>query len=251
MRGAWRAEAAVATLAVSVALAGCGGASAKHGEAAKSPQQIAADAVAASKNLHSFRLAGTITDADGITRVSAAVAGPGRISFSERRASYVVQVIALGSVTYVKGNRAYYSAQPKLTPAQVTKYTDRWLKVSTASNPSFARDLARETNLSIGLRCWSARKRGLSVAGTGSVGGRAAVIVASDGSEPGGAPGKVYVAATGPAWLLRSVVTGPRKPGGPSACAESTTPRTSDITISDFNQPLPVSAPPSPLDLTR
>jgi hypothetical protein len=251
MRGAWRAGAAVATLAVSVALTGCGGASTKHGEAAKSPQQIAADAVAASQDLHSFRLDGTITDAHGTTRVSGAVAGPGRIGFSERRASYVVQVITVGSVTYVKGNRAYYASQPKLTPEQVTAYTDRWLKVSTASNPSFARDLGRETNLSIGLRCWAARRHGLRVAGTGSVDGHPAVIVASDGSAPGGAPGKVYVASTGPAWLLRSVITGPRKPGGPGACAEPATPRTSDITISDFNQPIALKPPPSPLDLTR
>jgi len=77
------------------------------------------------------------------------------------------------------------------------------------------------------------------------------VIVASDGSEPGGAPGKVYVAATGPAWLLRSVVTGPRKPGGPGACVEPETPRTSDITISDFNQAIALAAPTAPLHLTH
>jgi hypothetical protein len=251
MRAARRAAAAVATVAVAVALAGCGGTSAKHGEAGKSPQQIAADVVAASEQLKSFRLDGTITDAEGTTRVSGAVAGPGRIGFSEQRASDVVQVIALGSVTYMKGSRDYYAAQPRLTPAQVARYENRWLKLSTASNPSFAADLARETNLSIELRCWAARKRGLSVAGTGSVGGRHAVIVASDGSDPGGAPGRVYVAAVGPAWPLRSVVTGPRKPGGPGACAVTATPRMSDITISDFNQPIALEAPPSPLDLAR
>jgi hypothetical protein len=171
--------------------------------------------VAATEHLHSFRLGGTITDASGTVRVAGMVAGPGRISFSEQRASDVVQVISLGSVTYVNASRAYYSAQPKLTPAQVT------------------------------------RKSGLSVTGTGSVGGRSAVVVASDGSVPGSAPGKVHVAATGPASPLRSVVTGSRKPGGSGACAEPTTPRTSDITISDFNQPNALAAPPSALDLTR
>jgi hypothetical protein len=39
------------TLAVSVALAGCGGAGAKHGEAVRSARQIAADAVAAADSL--------------------------------------------------------------------------------------------------------------------------------------------------------------------------------------------------------
>jgi hypothetical protein len=179
------------------------------------------------------------------------VAGPGRIRFSEQRASDLVQVISLGSVTYMKASRAYYAAQPRLTPARVTSYANRWLKLPTASNPSFAADLARETNLGTELRCWAARKSGLSVAGTGSVGGRSAVIVASDGSVPGSAPGKVYVAATGPAWPLRAVVSGPREPGGSGACAEPTTPRTSDITLSDFNLPIALNAPPSPLDLTR
>jgi hypothetical protein len=251
MRGARWAGAAAATLAVSVAQAGCGGSDANHGEAAKPPQKIAADVYAASKQLHSFRLNGTITDAGGTTRVVGAIAGPERISFSEQRASDVVQVIALGSVTYIKASRAYYAAQPKLTRAQVTSYANRWLKLSTASNPSFAADLARETDLSIELGCWAARKRGLSVAGTASVGGRAAVIVVSDGTVPGSAPGKVYVAATGPAWPLRAVVTGPRKPGGSGACAEPTTSRTSDITVSDFNQPIALAAPASALDLTR
>jgi hypothetical protein len=250
MRGAWRAE-AVASLAVSVALAGCGDASAKHGEAAKSPRQIAADVVAATKQLHSFRMAGTITEAGVTTRVSGAVAGPGQISFSAQHGAESVQVITLGSVTYMKGTRAYYAAQSRLTAGQVTSYAGRWLKLSTTANPSFARSITRTTNISIELRCWAARDRGLSVAGEGRVAGRAAVIVASDGSVPGQAPGEVYVATAGPAWPLRSVITGPRKPGGSGACAQPTTPRSSDFTISDFNRPITLKAPPSPLDLTR
>src|SRR5581483_6240673 len=99
MRGAWRAVAAVATLAVALAQAGCGGASPKHGEAAKSPQQIAADVVAATKQLHSFRMAGTITEAGVTTRVSGAVAGPEEISFSAQHGADSVRVIALGDAT--------------------------------------------------------------------------------------------------------------------------------------------------------
>lgn len=123
---------------MAAALAGCGGTSAQHGEAAKSAQQIAADAAAAATHLHSFRLAGTFTEPRGTTRVTAAVAGPGRVSFSEQRPLDSVQVIALGSATYMKASRGYYAAQPKLTPEQVTTYANRWLKLSTASNPAFA-----------------------------------------------------------------------------------------------------------------
>lgn len=151
----------------------------------------------------------------------------------------------------MKGSRAYYAAQPRLTPERVTRYTNRWLRLSTASNPTFAAEVSRTTNLSLELRCWANRRHGMSVAGTASVDGHPAVIVASDGSQPGGAPGKVYVATTGPAWPLRSVVTGPRKPGGSAACAQSTTARAADITISDWNQPIALQVPASPLDLTR
>lgn len=249
MRGTGRAGAALT--AIAVVLAGCGGTGGKHGEAAKSPAQITADVLAATKQLHSFRMRGTITETTGSTLVAAQVAGPGRIGFSEQQGGTAVQVIALGGLTYLKGSRAYYSAQHNLTPAQVARYADRWLKLSTASYPSFSADVARTTNLSLELRCWAQRKGGLSVAGGGTVGGRSAVIVVSDGSVPGSAPGKVYVAATGPAWPLRAVVTGPRRPGGSGACAEQTTARTSDITISDFNQPIALAAPPSALDLTR
>lgn len=35
-----------------------------------------------------------------------------------------------------------------------------------------------------------------------------------------------------------------------AACAQLTIARTSDVTISDFNQPIALAAPPSPLDLT-
>ncbi len=239
----------MATLAISVAPAGCGGGG-RH-EASKSPQQIAADAVAATEHLHSFRLAGTITDANGSIRVTEAIAGPGRIRFSEQRGGELIQVIALGPATYMKAGLPYYSAQPNLSAAQVARFADRWLKLSTASHPSFAAAVRRSTNFSLELRCWAARKRGLSVAGTGTVGGRDAVIIASDGSAPGSAPGKVYVAATGPAWPLRAVTTGPRKPGGSGACYRYTTVRSSDITVSDFDQPISLAAPASALDLTR
>jgi hypothetical protein len=60
MRGLWRTAVTVATM--TVALAACGGGE-KHGEAAKSPSQIAQDAAAATKSLHSFRLDGRLSDA--------------------------------------------------------------------------------------------------------------------------------------------------------------------------------------------
>jgi hypothetical protein len=250
MRGSSRAGAALT--AIAVVLAACGGTGvSRHGEAAKSPTEIAADVVDATKQLDSFRMNGTVTETTGSTRVAAEVAGPGRIGFSEQRGATTVQVLALGAVTYLKASRAYYTAQHNLTPAQVARDADGWLKLSTAAYPSFSADVARTTNLSVELRCWADRKGALSVAGTGRVGGRPAVIVTSDGSVPGSAPGKVWVAATGPAWALRSVITGPRKPRGPAACTQPTTVRASDVTISDFNQPISLAAPPSALDLTH
>ena len=252
MPGAWRTGAAASTLTVALAACGGGGVSNKSGETAKSPQQIVADVVTATESLHSFRLEGEVTDAKGKAQVTAAVAGPGRLRFAERRAGAAADVIALGSVTYLRANAPYFSAQPGLTPAQVARISNRWLKLSTAATPGFAASVARVTNLTIQLRCWAARKHGLSVAGTGNVAGRAAVIIVSDGSVPGSAPGRVYVAASGRTWPLRSIITGPRKPGGTGPCSQpSSTVRASDVTLSDFNQPIAVAPPAASLDLTR
>ena len=84
--------------AIAVVVAGCGG----SGETAKSPAAIAADVVAATKQLHSYRMAGTITRDDGVARVTAAVAGPNRIRYVERRPNTLIQVMVLGPVTYLK-----------------------------------------------------------------------------------------------------------------------------------------------------
>jgi hypothetical protein len=57
----------VTVATMTVALAACWGGE-KHGEAAKSPSQIAQDAAAATKSLHSFRLDGRLSDAQGPSR---------------------------------------------------------------------------------------------------------------------------------------------------------------------------------------
>jgi hypothetical protein len=77
--------------------------------------------------------------------------------------------------------------------------------------------------------------------------------LSNSGADTGTAPGKLYVAATGPTWLLRSIITGPRKPGGPAACANQPgdTPTAADLTLSEFNQPINITAPAGALDLRQ
>jgi hypothetical protein len=234
--------------AIAVGLAACGGSS-PSGEAAKSPRQIARDAAAATKSLRSFRLQGTLTDAEGFGRVSAEVAGPGRIHLALRRASSTFEVITFGAQTYLKASRSYYDALPGLSSSQAEKLSDRWVKVPTSEDPGLRAGAARATNIGVEVGCWAARSRGLRLAGTGTVAGRDAVIVANDGSAPGSAPGKVYVATSGPAWPLRAIVTGPRQPGGTGACAEESTKQTSDITVSAFNQQIHLAPPAGAIDL--
>jgi len=238
----------LALTAVTVGLAACGGGR-PSGEAAKSPSQIAQDAAAATKSLRSFRLEGTLTDSQGFARVSAEVAGPGRIHLALRRASSAFEVITSGAETYLKASRSYWAALPGLTSSQVGNLSDRWVKLPTSQDPGLKAGAARATSIGVEVGCWAARSRGLSLAGTGSVAGRAAVIVANDGSAPGSAPGKVYVASSGPPWPLRAIVTGPRQPGGTGACAEESSKQTSDITVSAFNQPIHLAPPAGAIDL--
>ncbi len=244
------ARRALALTALTVALAACGGGG-KHGEAAKSPSRIAQDAAAATRSLRSFRLEGGLTDAQGFGRLTAEVAGPGKLHLALRRASSAIDVITLGPETYLKASRDYYAALPGLTSAQMATLADRWVRLPTSADRSLQTGVARATNIELEVGCWAARKRGLSVAGTGSVAGRPAVIVANDGSAPGSAPGRVYVATSGPAWPLRAIITGPRQPGGTGACTEESTKQTSDITISEFNQPIHLAAPAGALDLGK
>ena len=248
MWGLWARRGALA--AATIALAACGGGTAKHGEAAKPPAQIVDDVAAASRSLHTFRLDGIGTDAQGSLRLTAVVAGPGRIHLAVRRPSGAYDVIALGQEIYLNATRSYYAALPGLTPDQVARFANRWVKLPTADDAEVQASVTRATNIALQTRCWAARKKGLSIAGTGSVHGRAAVIVASDGSAPGSAPGKVYVATSGPAWPLRSIRTGPRKPGGVGACASASTATTSDITLSELNEPIHLAPPTNALDLS-
>jgi hypothetical protein len=235
--------------AVSVAVSACGG-SGLHGEAHKSPEQIQADTVAALRGLHSFRVAGNVVDAKGAAQISAEIAAPGKALLVERRTSSTLEVITLGPETYLNASRSYWAAQQNLTPTQVAVFANRWLKLPTSSNPNLETGIRRITNPKVMATCLAARKEALRNAGTGTVNGRPAVIVANSGSGPGTAPGKVYVAATGPAWPLRAIVTGPRKPGGPAGCQTSGNTQTaSDFIFSSFNQPINIAAPAGALDL--
>jgi hypothetical protein len=190
-------------------IAACG-ASSGGGEAAKSPRQVLADATAALKRLNSFRLNGSVTDSQGIESFRVAVAGAGRLQAVLRRASGTVEFVVLGGEVYLNATRGYWTSEDRMTSAQAAILADRWLKLPLSDNQGFEAAV-RITGLpGVFAKCWEgweartgARSASSTVVGKGSVNRRAAVILSNNGSQPGSAPGRMYVAASGPAWPER------------------------------------------------
>jgi hypothetical protein len=206
--------------------------------------------------LHSYRVDGTeTTHSLGAMRVTAEVGGPGRIFLVEHLAWGTVELTTLGSEAYVKAPESFWAAQSKLTPALVERFAGRWLKAPTSLVPGLQASVSRLTDVGLTVaQCAAARKgtTALRYAGVGTVAGRAAVVLSNGGADPGAAPGKLYVAASGPTWPLRAIITDPRKPGGPAACADpSETITAADLTLSDFNQPIEITTPTGALDLLQ
>jgi hypothetical protein len=237
-------------LTVVLGLAACGGTQ-RTGEASKSPDRIVADLATAVGGLHSYRIQGTTTDAHGVAQVTAEVAGPGRLAATLRRGPISIELISLAGVTYFRATTSYWAAQGDMTPAQVSNIANHWVKLPNSVSPELQAGVTRITNLARSAHCWTRTKGTLSITGTGTVNGRPAVIVSSDGSEPGSARGSTYIASTGPAWPLRTILTGPPTPGGPAACSVQGESLTAEsITFSGFNQPVSLSAPTGAVDLT-
>jgi hypothetical protein len=245
-----------------VLTAGCGSSSTTStggtsnnpaGEASKTADQIVADVRAALGRVHSFRLRGAQTSATAKSEISAAIALPGKFRATLARGSQLVQLVYLDGKGYFTADRSYWAARSS-NPA-VVRLADRWIETTTALTPQLAQFSALTDSSTIGQCLVGSNHGTLSKAGTASVNGRAAIIVADKGDVPGSAPGMLYVASNGPALPLRAVQSGPRKPGGAldPQCHRSraSTTVTSDELFTDYDQPVVIAAPAHPVSLAQ
>ena len=215
-------------------------------ESSKPPRQILADARRDLAKVHSFHITGSMLDKDGRTRITADVAASARARITVRHGSTTAQLIALPKAEYVKANAAYWKAVGGISdPALLKKLAGRWVKVPPTGNgmTSVLRSLGPAHIAS----CLGTDLGTLAKGGVHSVGRRRAVVIVDRGDKPGTAPGRLYVALSGPALPLRATQTGPRRPGKVTArCNDKNdTTKSSDLRFSAYNKPMRIAAPPN------
>jgi hypothetical protein len=223
------------------------------GEATKTPKQILADVSAALGSVRSYHADGTETDKDGRLHLVADISVSGAARFTIDTAGRTAHMVVAGRRTYIKANRAFWVSQGGPSGAKVAKLlSDRWVKVPGSASRSLTKTLDKLQPRTLAY-CLTQSTGTVTKAGTASVAGRQVVVLADKGDRPGKSPGRLYVAASGPALPLRQLQTGPQRPGSTNArCDDPTSTTTrSDVRLSAFNRPLHITAPRGALDLSR
>lgn len=146
-----RAIAGIVVVVVALGATACGGSSSTsstqpartNGEAAKSPDQILADAKAAATSAHSVHLEGQVpgssTPISVDLHLSAAHKTTGDLDFDGGQADFV----RVGSTVYVRGPLSFYAAIGA-PPAAIASLAGRWIQapVDSAALASFRSFLA-------------------------------------------------------------------------------------------------------------
>ena len=233
-------------------LAGCGsdsndsGSSESNGIESKRPQQILEETAAALRQVKTFHVEGT--QARRTEQVKADVAGPKELRLDLKQRDAKARMVFVDGSVYLNGNAAFWR---KAEAGQDARQLDgRWLKVPGAEGD--LEKIAKEVDPANLSRCLLKDHGTLAPGGKANVDGRPAVVIVDKGDRPGTSPGRLYVAATGEPLPLRTVATGPERPGGKKdpLCDSDTPTRAGDeVVLSRFNEPLDINAPPDALDL--
>jgi hypothetical protein len=248
-----RTRSATAALAIGLLLAACGGGG--NGEADKTASQILADAVAALKSAKSFHIsaksAATGTDALSLD-LDLLTGGSARGKVTSGGAT--ANVVVLGGKFYIQG-RDFWNKFAG--PQAATVIGDRWaILPSNADTSGFVSFVNTDTLAT----CLGISHGTITKGGTTTVAGQGAVILVDKGDKPGTAPGKLYVATSGPAYPLKLETTGTASAGtapGGAECNGSSSGSNGgsgngpgSFTLTNFGTVGAITPPPSPLDLS-
>jgi hypothetical protein len=197
------------------------------------PKAAVVAAIAATESATAVKFAGSITQKNQTIsiNVSASASGTGQGTIGIGRG--VATVRAVGGVVYFKANTAFWTQEGGASTAK--EFAGKW--VSTAATSSSGTSLSQFLTSTSFMKQVFGSKLTNSVfafAGTGTVGGtRATIISGHDTKGQGG--GKLYIARSGPPYILKILITG--KSG------------TGQITFSNYNQPVTPTVPPGAIDL--
>jgi hypothetical protein len=216
----------------------------------QSANQIFADVVNEMSKVKSFHLEGSGIDKEGRATASVdAGVDRARIKMSGRGFRSIEVRYAARRVFY-KSPRAFWRSAGMST-AVAKKLSGRWVRFPASFGDSVAAPfLTRNFGYCMGIEHGSIRKGPVA-----TVGGQRAIVLIDAGDTPGNPPGRLYVAASGPARVLRLVQTGPAPPGGLTdpRCGkdddEPDTTRSGDFRFGSYNKPINVAKPANALDL--
>jgi hypothetical protein len=171
------------------------------------------------------------------------------------------QFVVYGKTYYVKG-KAFFEMFAQALPADMkamylSRIGDNWVSLGPIGAEGLG-GLGSFLDKAVLADCLDAHGT-LSKAGTETVQGQKAVVLADKGDFPGGAPAKLYVRVNSPNYPLRLTQGGTVTPGTPTAhgkCpARSSDPGSmlDDVTLdlSDFDTLVTVVQPPNAVDLSQ
>lgn len=221
-------------------------------EGAKPPVAILADVDAAMATVRTLRLQGTERTAEGRSSIRLDVKDPRTIDLTISLGSERARIRSVHSRLYYKANRAFWRQSGRTKKAVAKLISDRWVKVpAKPSETNEFTEALRPRNI---LRCVSDVGGSFVTGAPETAGGQAAIVLIGAGDQPGTAPGKLYVAASGPPRLLRIVQSGPTRAGGSvdEVCGEGDdTTKSADYLLSAFDEPLRISTPRDAIDFPK
>jgi hypothetical protein len=216
-----------ALLLTGALLTGCGSSTSGNGVASKTPAEIVAGAKILADAANSVHVYGSLQSGGSPTSFDlyllTSKGGRGQLSADGRS----FEVIQIHGNVYIKGSPAFYSHIAGPSAAQLLQ--GRWLQ-APAGTGSLA-SIASLTNLAKLVDTTLPAHGTLSKGAATTVAGQK-VIAVTDTSTGG----TLYVATTGPPYPVEITMGGA---GGGS------------ISFSGWNQPLSITKPPNPIDITQ
>jgi len=210
-----------------VVLAGCGSSTTGNGVASKTPAEIVAGAKILADAASSVHVSGSLQSGGSPTSFNlyllASKGGRGQLS-AEGRSFEVIQIH--GNV-YIKGSPAFYSHIAGPSAAQLLQ--GRWLQAPVGTGGLAS--IASLTNLSKLVNTTLPAHGTLTKGAVTTVAGQKVIGVTDTTAD-----GTLYVATTGPPYPVEITMGGA---GGGS------------ILFSGWNQPLSITKPPNPIDITQ
>ncbi|WP_205699413.1 LppX_LprAFG lipoprotein [Conexibacter sp. SYSU D00693] len=249
-----RVFASAVLAAAALGLAACGDSDDSGGSSSdKDPKAILTDVASAVRGLESYHLDMKVKDKDGPGTLTADVNKDGDFKMTLSQNGQGFDVLVVDKATYLKADGGFWKSQASGQQGEQLAQAlgGKWVK----SKQFAATDLTGVVGMlqpETLAHCLTTDVGKVTKKGDGEVGGQKAVVLADDGSNPGGVAGELYVAAEGKALPLRIVQTGTKRtPGqGDKRCgSDSGDTSSSDVTLSKFDEPVDIAAPKDTVDL--